>query len=73
MDIFLAANSRLFRDFLETMRCSNITTKNAIIAENNIKVIVVSYEIYSNICSEALQNDGLILRSLCFSDVNINY
>ena len=55
MDIFLAANSRLFRDFLETMRCSNITTKNAIIAENNIKVIVVSYEIYSNICSEALQ------------------
>ena len=40
MDIFLAANSRLFRDFLETMRCSN-TTKNAIIAENYIEVIVV--------------------------------
>ena len=32
---------RLFRDFLETVRCSNITTKNAIIAENNIEVIVV--------------------------------
>ena len=34
----------LFRDFLETMRCSN-TTKNAIIAENYIEVIVVLWNI----------------------------